>query len=196
MVDEIAKEFVKFDVNDKNTAFSDYKKAKEQYENGQIPEITYSSSIIYHWTLKHLGMKPAAAYEQFFVKPIVISLLQCGFERTEALEILEAMGVTNPNRKGSLYDKDSLTRLVSDRLWSKGVGKSWNAMRDIFLEPIIENLIRRQTPHTTIDRLIGRGKGWTARFIERRWGFTVYEHAKKFFKDHFLGLHGVNDYLD
>jgi len=85
--------------------------------------------------------------------------------------------------------------MLKTRLWGSS-GKPWNNMRDIFLEPIIENLIRKQIPHTKIVRLIGRGRGWTARFIERRWRFNTWEDAKNFFETHYLGMHEVNDYLD
>lgn len=115
--------------------------------------------------------------------------------RNQALEILQAMGITNPNRKGQIYDYDSLSRLLESRMWSIP-GKSWNDMRDIFLEPIIENLIRRNTPKTKIDSLLGRGSGYTTRYILRRWNFNSFQEAKVFFASNYLGLHEVNYYLD
>ncbi len=195
MAHEIAKKFVKFDEDYKATAFKDIKKAHEQFISGTISEKSYSLSAIYQWTNDYLKMDPSIAYERFFIKPIVISLLQSGFQMYEAIEVFEAMSIANPRAEGALYDKDSLFRMLKNRLWDTGTGKSWDAMRDIFLEPIIENLIRRNTPHTKIDRMLGR-KGFTARYFKRKWNFNIFEDAKIFFATNYLGFHEVNDFLD
>lgn len=112
----------------------------------------------------------------------------------EALELLEAMGITNPYG-GQPYDGSTLDRMVQNRLWGS-TGKSWTDMKEIFLEPIIETLIRQGTMEKRINKLLGRGNAWTSRYIKRKWNFNSFQEAVNFFKTHYIGLHEANNYLD
>ena len=105
------------------------------------------------------------------------------------------MGVVNPNSKWNPYNIKSLNNLVKNRLWDEVVGQKWTNMRDIFLEPIIENLIRRQMTSVAIDNLLGRGRGWTRNYVKSHWGMSFMK-ARMYFQNNYLGLHEVNDYLD
>lgn len=194
-IEEIVKKFVTFDVAFKGIAFSNPIEVHKQYLIGKIPERIYSEQGVRFWTTDYLGMKSTEAYEQYFVKPIVISLLQSGFEMREALELFEAMGITNPWKKGDPYNAKTLWRLVKTRLWGQA-SKSWNDMRDIFLEPIIENLVRRGAQQKTIEQIFDRSGSFINAYMNRRWGFTSYEALKNFFATNYLGRHEVNDYLD
>jgi hypothetical protein len=69
-------------------------------------------------------------------------------------------------------------------------------MRDIFLEPIIENLVRRGAQQKTIEQIFDRSGSFINAYMNRRWGFTSYEALKNFFATNYLGRHEVNDYLD
>ena len=196
-VKDIALQFKKFDIKGKKELWKhseDIKEAHEQYIKGNIPETSYTSASINRWTREYLGMDSVAAYEKYFVKPIVISLLQCGFQTSQALELLEAMGITNPNNKGVPYDKQTLNKMLKNRLWGEK-GESWMKMRNIFLEPIIENLVRNGKKAAEIDRLLDLPSKFTSRYVKRVWRFASYQDALKFFRLNFLGKHRVDNFL-
>jgi hypothetical protein len=195
---EIALHFNKFDIKgNKEELWSnieDITKAREQYIKGNILETSYSAQTIRLWTQESLGMRSAAAYEMYFVKPIAISLLQCGFSQSKALGLLEAMGITNPYKKGVPYSSKTLDIMLKDRLWDKE-GKSWTKMRDIFIEPVIENLIRNNKKAVEVDRLLGLSEQFSYRYIKRVWHFNNYREALIFFQSNYLGRHKVVDFL-
>ena len=189
-------QFKKFDVKDKSTRFVEYiEEFHQKYLDGKIPEIKYSSKTIGKWTKKYLGMTPSEAYERYCVKPIVKSLLFSGFDRYQAVELLEAMGVYNP--VGHIpYIPNAVHWLVKSKLWGEEKGKPWREMRDMFIEPIIENLIRNHVSKAEINRLLGRAWAWVDNYVSRRWRFDSFSTASLFFETNYLGHHEVDDYLD
>ena len=169
-----------------------------------IPTISYSEKAIYDWTEKYLGVSPGTAYEIYFVKPILLTLAKMGLSLSQALEVLEAMGVTS--RRGTLYDKDSITRMLKDRLWGAGQGLSWggrghegDSFRDTMLEPIIESMIRyedtsgKRLSAQSIGDILGLGKSFINTYIKRRWGFTITQ-ARIYFRTHYIGTHKYDFY--
>ncbi len=104
------------------------------------------------------------------------------------------MGITNPRAEGAPYNSFSIFKMFKNRLWD--TGKSYNAMKDIFLEPIVENLIRRNVLGKTIEEMVGRARGWTGRYVKRRWGFCTIQDARNFLATNYLGFHEADYYLD
>jgi len=190
-IEEIAKKFVKLDIKNKLQLLGS--KTSRAAFLGNIKEKTYTIRGIEGWTEKYLGLAPSDAYEKYFVKSIITSLLQVGLEKYQALDVLKAMSIKNPNRKNSFYDADSLDRLLKQRLWS---GKSWNELRQIVIEPIVEEMLRNNVNIEDIDKFFGRGKGFIMRYIRSRWGFKNALEAKKFFKEKCLGFHEYDFYIE
>ena len=194
--EDMTKYFEKLDIPDKRVVLGSVDSAKKYMEsvNYDPPVIHYSAKRISQWTQKYLGMTPGLAYEKYYVKPIVITLLKLGYSKHEVLDVIEAMGITNPNRKGSLYDGNSFDLLLVDRLWGQGLGKRTNEMSDIFIEPIIEAMIRQGSSLQEIADVFGRSVNFIYRYIKRRWGFSGIKEARIFFKTHYLGIHDYDYY--
>ncbi len=194
-VKEIAKKFIKFDIDNKLKVLGTIEKAREVYLKG-IEKKHYSIRVIYEWTKKHLKLSPGHAYEKYYVKPILTTLLHIGLEKYKAIEVLKAMGVQNPHKKGCFYDADSLTKLLNDRLW----GKTWSEMRDIFLEPLIEEVLRKVPSLDKIGELISFisthvRENFISRYVKRKWRFQDVQQAQDFFKMNYLGRHEYDYYV-
>ena len=204
-VDEIAKKFEKFNLADKNDIVDHVKEKMSKLDVGSIPIISYSEKVIYDWTQKYLGVSGGTAYEIYYVKPIVLALAKMGLSQSEALKVLDNMGVTS--RRGTPYDRDSLTRMLKDRLWGPGEGLTWggrghegDSFRDTMLEPIIENLIRhvdasgKRLSAKKIGEILDLGESFIKSYINRRWGFTKITQARVFFDTHYIGYHKYDFY--
>lgn len=138
------------------------------------------------------------------MKPILLTLARSGLSATQALEILEAMGITS--RRGVPYDAASLRGMLKDRLWGPGGGIPWGghgaivSFRDDMMEPIIENLIRykdstgRYLSAEKIGALFGRSGHFIRDYIKRKWGFNSITEARRFFDTHYLGYHRYDFY--
>lgn len=205
-VDEIAKQFSKLKLPNKAKIAENVEEIMK-IDAGSLQEVYYSERTIAQWTNEYLGVSPGTAYEIYFVKPIILTLANLGFSQPQALEILEAMGVVN--RRGNPYDKDSLNRMLKDRLWGPGQGLPWGGntyrgssltLSDVMLEPIIENLIRSKVRGyhisvETIAELIDKPKKFVYAYIERVWGFKTITEARLFFDTHHLGHHRYDFFM-
>lgn len=205
-VDEITKQFEKFDLPNKGEIAGHVKEQMRKLDVGSIPIISYSKKAIYSWTEEYLGVSPGTAYEIYYVKPILLTLAKLGFTHARTLKILELMGVTS--REGTPYNKDSLSRMLKDRLWGPGQGLTWGgkgfageSFRDVMMEPMIESLIRYKNSAgkylsvETIGGVFGLSGGFIKAYMKRRWGISQITQARIFFDTHFLGYHKYDFFM-
>ncbi len=204
-IDEIVKQFKKYKLKDKGP-LSDIKEKLISIDINSLTKIHYSIEVVSRWTNNLLGLSVGAAYEKYFVKPVIISLAKIGLTQGQALEVLEAMGIVS--NTGALYDRFSLTRMLQERLWGPGQKLVWSGVRavqnegliDIMMEPIIEQLIRSTNENNErmtledIGESFGRSSDYIEQFLKRRWGFDTIEEAQAFFEDHYLGSHRYDFY--
>ena len=108
-----------------------------------------------------------------------------------AAEILQAIGIKNPNQKQNFYTDKALSGLVS-RYFD---GKTWIQICDIMIEPIIENLIRMGLSTRKIGDLYGRSNSFVRDYTERRWDL-IFSNAQVYFKNNYLGYHEYDNFID
>jgi len=179
---QISKNFHRFDIDQKDI-FS-VVLAKKSARAGKIKVMTYNPQSM-----------------ETFLRPIILEFIIKGMTLDEISVELKNLEIINLNRKH--YTTNAL-KLLIPRLFE---GRTIEKMRQIYMEPIIENLLRakdeggkylgafkivvqlgwasetdsRDMKQTAADRLMS--------FLKARWGFTKITDARNFFIEHFLGNH-------
>jgi hypothetical protein len=141
-----------------------------------------------------------------FLKPIILEYVKKGMSIDEISTALKNLEVLNLHRQ---YYSLGAVKLLIPRLFE---GRSIEKMRQIYIEPIIENLLRakdgngkylgafniviklgwaqesdsRDVKQSMADRLMS--------FLKARWGFTKITEARNFFINNFLGYHEYDYY--
>ncbi len=146
------------------------------------------------WCKSVTGLTLNQAYEKYYVKGVVTDLLRAGLSQPKALAVLEAMGILNP-KTNKPYNSLTLRNLLRDRLWGKGIGKTWYEMRDIYMEPILEGLYRNGLSDNEINNLLGMHGSFAQSYRKRVWGFDSSLDAINFFQNNYLGYHKYENYL-
>ncbi|HEC38548.1 hypothetical protein LCGC14_1575480 [marine sediment metagenome] len=179
---QISKSFHRFDI-DKKDIFST-KDAKKSARAGKIKVMNYNPQSI-----------------ETFLRPIILEFIIKGMTLEEISVELKNLEIINLYRK--YYSKGSLKSLIP-RLFE---GRAIEKLRQIYMEPIIENLLRvkdqggkylgafkivvhlgwasetdsREIKQPAADRLMS--------FLKARWGFTKITDARNFFISNYLGYH-------
>jgi hypothetical protein len=97
--------------------------------------------------------------------------------------------------------------MLKNRLWGPNEGLPWggsgskDSLRDVMMEPIIENLIRytdssgKHLSAAKIAGLFGRTDSFIKTYIRRVWGFNTLTEARNFFESNYLGYHRYDFFM-
>lgn len=136
-----------------------------------------------------------------FLKPLLIEFVKRNLDRDQIGVELERLEIRNLNKR--YYEGSAISNLFL-RLFD---GRSLTDLKFVYVEPIIEHLVReglsagkiaiemgwcsaqstKQVIQSMSDRVMSYLKG--------RWGFTKITAARAFFKTHYLGHHEYEYYF-
>lgn len=141
-----------------------------------------------------------------FLKPILLSFIKRGFTLDRIARELRDLKIINLKRQSY---KTNAIKLLIPRLFD---GYSIEKLRQISIEPIIENLIRQKDQdgnYLSILEIVIE-LGWCSKtsspslkqsmrdrlmgFLKSRWGFRRIADARRFFTDHYLGYHEYDNF--